>query len=203
MISLAYPAFYEAFSKSIPKLGVVASPNGKLDIDILSASKVVIFTGGSDISPAIYGEENKNSYCDSRRDGIELEILDVIKKHFKNIKILGVCRGHQLVCSKLFRLPLIQDLGSENIRHGGSHTLDFTKENSIVKRFFTHVNSIHHQGIKYQEKDSFAKNVTSIYDGVVESVEVPSQNLITVQFHPEFMNNSESKRFFKFITEEW
>jgi putative glutamine amidotransferase len=202
MISLAYPAFYDEFSHFIPGLGVITEQDDNINTDLLQRSNVVIFTGGSDINPNIYKEPNKSSYCDDRRDRIELEILSLIRDHFATrIKILGVCRGHQLICSKIYGAKLCQDIYAEDINHERRHKLEFTKEKSIIKNIFETVNSMHHQGVKVNENNpSLTKVTTSIYKGIVESVEDIKNNILTVQFHPEFMENSpEANEFFNLI----
>jgi putative glutamine amidotransferase len=204
MISLAFPAFYEDFNRYIPELNVVSDRSGRIDDDIIYNSKLVIFTGGSDINPEIYGEKNEFSFCDKRRDAIELEILGFIRKHTPKTTILGVCRGHQLICSKLFGIKLIQDINNANLHHGGEHKLDFTKEKSTVKTFFKTVNSMHHQGIKYNESNPILKKyTTSVYNGIVESFECLEENIFTVQFHPEFMGGEESKKFFNHLLQRY
>ena len=64
-----------------------------IDWSLIAKAKLIIFTGGEDISPAIYGHENEYSYVNFERDKIELSILKYSLS--LNKKILGVCRGHQ------------------------------------------------------------------------------------------------------------
>jgi putative glutamine amidotransferase len=157
-------------------------------------AKLIIFSGGQDINPEIYGQENRYSYCNLNRDSVELDFLNRALK--ENKKILGVCRGHQLINAYLGG-DMVQDLKKDlKIQHGGGHKLVYLTQASIIKSFFDGgVNSIHHQGVIKPGKEL---TPTSEYLGVLESCE--NENIITVQFHPEFMTNSEeSYRFFNYL----
>ena len=112
-----------------------------------------------------------------------------------NKKILGVCRGHQLINAYLGG-KLVQDLKMDlNEVHGGYHELVLLTDKSLVLPYFLDgVNSMHHQGVIVPGNGLVP---TSFYNGVYESCE--SDNIITVQFHHEFMNNQQSKNFFNQI----
>ena len=163
------------------------------DLSKIYAAKLVIFTGGADINPEIYNQKNTYSYFDVKRDEAELLALRFALKLDK--KILGVCRGHQLVNAYLGG-ELVQDIWRDlNQYHGTGHKLVFTKQDSLIKRMFKKVNSLHHQGVTKAGKGLIP---TSEHKGVIESCE--SKNVITVQFHPEFMTwSQEAGEFFKFI----
>jgi putative glutamine amidotransferase len=159
-------------------------------------AKLVIFTGGEDINPVIYGHEVTFSYyINPGRDYAELKILEYALRTDK--KVLGICRGHQLINAFLGGV-LVQDLfwelGSE---HGSNHKLKPENGGSELTDLFTRVNSLHHQGVTKEGNGLFP---TSSYEGVYETCEAP--NIITTQFHPEFMYNLESAKFFDYI-KEW
>jgi putative glutamine amidotransferase len=183
MIGIAYPAFFTSFKHYIPKLEMVR--NNVKDFDL------IIFSGGQDINPEIYNEELTFTHGFSlERDEIELNILEQALN--LNKKILGVCRGHQLVNAYLGG-KLYQDMFMETgADHINSHRLDFGS--TMLKLYFSYVNSLHHQAVKVVGK---GLRSTSKYNGIIESTE--GENIITVQWHPEFMGNS--KRFFDFILE--
>lgn len=66
-------------------------------VNDLKNADIVVFTGGSDISPAYYGESLKHpkTYCDPERDFTEKKIYKFCVKHGK--KLVGICRGGQFL----------------------------------------------------------------------------------------------------------
>lgn len=188
MISIATANFHSSFEKAFKEEVPVISRNESTVDD----SDLIIFSGGEDISPQIYGEKNTSSYPNPRRDAIELKILEECLK--LNKKILGVCRGHQLINAYLGG-KMVQDLYYDlDETHEGIHKLEFLTENSTIKDYFTFVNSLHHQGVIQAGKNLIP---TSTYKGVLESCE--NENIITTQFHPEFMTKNVSGKFFDYI----
>lgn len=153
---------------------------------------VIVFSGGEDINPKIYGKQNTHSYITQfsiARDIFEMKVLENAIKLSK--KILGVCRGHQLINAFLGG-NLIQEISLIG-SHGSPHKLEGSE--GVIKHFFKSVNSMHHQGVL---KEGAGLTPTSHYKGVIESTE--SENIITVQFHPEVMKDT---GFFKYIFSEW
>ncbi len=57
--------------------------------------KLVCFTGGSDVSPELYGHRNLESGCNKARDEKEVLIFEMAKKH--GIPMTGICRGSQFL----------------------------------------------------------------------------------------------------------
>lgn len=62
----------------------------------MSEADIVLFTGGEDVSPALYGAKpHSSTYCNEKRDKAEISV-------FKKIKptqlALGICRGSQFLC---------------------------------------------------------------------------------------------------------
>lgn len=159
----------------------------------LAKAKLVIFTGGEDISPSIYNQVITHSYgINLERDTTELLILRYALQTHK--KILGICRGHQLINAYLGG-ELVQDLYQDaGVIHNGAHELIPENGGGCIADIFTVVNSIHHQGVIKAGKTLLA---TSSYQDIIESSEGP--NIITTQFHPEFLHTIESRNFFKHI----
>jgi len=190
-IVVATAPFVHSFERSFKqKIDVLYD-----DIFKIYDAKLVIFTGGADINPEIYNQKNTYSYFDPKRDEAELKVLEFALK--LNKKILGVCRGHQLINAYLGG-ELVQDINRDlNQYHGSGHKLIFLEQDSLIKKMFKRVNSLHHQGVI---KAGEGLIPTSEYKGVFESCE--SKDIITVQFHPEFMTwNSDAEKFFKFIND--
>lgn len=108
--------------------------------------------------------------------------------------MLGVCRGHQLICA-LNNAKLYQDIYMETGEgHSGKHGLYFLDPSSPIMNLFPNgVNSMHHQGVK---KGIFNLKIVAVHNSVVEVAE--GFNILSVQFHPEFMGAS-SIPFFNYI----
>jgi len=97
-------------------------------------AEFVQFTGGEDVSPILYGENNVGSGCNPRRDVVEVAIFrDAFRKQ-KNL--LGICRGSQFL-NVMSGHSLWQDVDQHAI--GGGH-IAILYDGSEVK-----VSSTHHQ----------------------------------------------------------
>lgn len=188
---LAYPAFEGSFKAHFPQLQLAYS-NRKINLELVKNADLVIFSGGEDINPRLHGQKNTYSYFNDERDDVELKVLETSLQ--ENKKVLGVCRGHQLINAVLGG-KLVQDLQRDlNVIHLGGHDIFYIEESNL-KKIYTNVNSLHHQGVISPGKNL---RTTAIYKGVVESTE--SENIISVQYHPEFM--SDGDLFFDYI-KEW
>lgn len=56
---------------------------------------LLCFTGGADVSPELYGEENVSSYCSPERDKYEEQVFDWAYAH--DVPMVGICRGGQFL----------------------------------------------------------------------------------------------------------
>ena len=72
----------------------------------LSLCSGFIITGGEDINPIRYNEDNINSNYDDNIDESDFKIIDYAYKN--KIPLLGICRGHQII-NVYFHGTLIQD----------------------------------------------------------------------------------------------
>ena len=142
-------------------------------ITIPDDMELLIFTGGQDIDPGIYGEENTYSYCRGNRDSVELALLDLVTPY--DIPLFGICRGHQLI-SAYFGGMLHQDLDSVGIGHGGQHNL-------VMEEGTLSVNSMHHQGVYIPAP---GQKVIGWHKEVSELTYGENYPYVTTQFHPEF-----------------
>ncbi|AGF55211.1 putative glutamine amidotransferase [Clostridium saccharoperbutylacetonicum] len=157
----------------------------------------IIFTGGEDISPLFYNEEPiKEVQCIiEKRDIFELELFKEVYK--KQIPILGVCRGLQLINVALGG-SLYQDINVQIHNSNGHlpkyalrsnlyHSVKIEKGSELFVIFKTEdlkVNSFHHQSIKKLGKDLRVTAHSS--DGVIEGIEsLKEKFLVGVQWHPE------------------
>jgi gamma-glutamyl-gamma-aminobutyrate hydrolase PuuD len=64
-------------------------------VDDLTKANVILFTGGEDVTPEFYGEEDVNDlcFCNYARDEEEADIFDKVRP---DQVCLGICRGLEL-----------------------------------------------------------------------------------------------------------
>lgn len=163
----------------------------------------VVFIGGGDIDPAVYGQKTleKCGKPSLYRDEFELYVL---KKSIENNKpVLGICRGAQLINVGLGG-TLIQDIPSlvnTTIQHNQiepktdlSHWVEIEKDSTLYKIVKTknfRVNSFHHQAIDKVGSD--LKIVARSCDGVIEAVESRNLKIYAYQWHPELLVDVDEK----------
>lgn len=65
-------------------------------VDSLEDADIVVFTGGEDVDPSLYGEKkHETTYSNIERDLEEKAIFEKIKT---NQLVVSICRGSQLMC---------------------------------------------------------------------------------------------------------
>lgn len=159
----------------------------------------LFFSGGSDIEPSIFGEDpiKEIGRIDYRRDEFELKLFK--KAVEKNIPILGVCRGIQVINvgagGNLYQDIYAQREGtnghSPRFSSGGypHHKVKIVEDSrlyDILKTEEIKVNSFHHQAIK--DVAEGYKVTASSNDGIIEAIEsVNNDFIVGVQWHPELM----------------
>lgn len=157
----------------------------------------LLFTGGQDVSPSIYGETGTKlcgELC-AARDIQEKYLLELALGYDK--PFLGICRGIQLLNAVLGG-TLWHDLPTEHpseVIHSQkppydqpSHEVEIAERSplfALLKRTRLAVNSYHHQAIR-----TLAPRLRAMAyapDGVVEAVYVPEKRFArAVQWHPEY-----------------
>lgn len=164
--------------------------------EVLALCDGLLVTGGSDIDPKYYGEENKgdSQEVDSRLDTLDKQVIEYAIAH--KVPLLGICRGHQSINAFLGG-SLIQHIDNHTSKKDGHevHTipnrlLDFD-ENIIT-------NSYHHQAV-----GQVAPNMTAIAfhkDGTVEAIIHNELPIIGIQWHPE---KAPSKKESKIIFDKY
>ena len=161
-----------------------------------------LFTGGQDVSPALYNEipiDGINCICE-KRDILEIEIF---RRAFALDKpILGICRGIQLI-NVAMGGTLYQDLHLQypsDIIHRQSPPYDIPSHTVTIEErcpLFNclginsaDVNSSHHQAIKNLAPGLKAMAYSA--DGIIEAVYSPDRTFLwAVQWHPERLYNKD------------
>lgn len=105
-------------------------------VDSLEDANIVLFTGGEDVDPSIYGCEKHHTTCSNiNRDLYEKEIFEKVRK---DQLCIGICRGSQFLCAINGGI-LVQDVNNHAIF--GTHRI-INVNNDMDKYEIT---STHHQ----------------------------------------------------------
>ena len=190
----------------MPRIGSVGEFNtyfGEAEhvnsIHDLDGIDFLIFWGGADVSPELFGEENVRSFPDLERDRREVPIYrEALLRH---IPMLGICRGAQFLCV-MNGGRLWQHVDN----HGRSHPITTSEGEEFV------VTSTHHQMMRpdgmIHELLGWSSKVLSVIkeddqgqhstllefdlllDREPEVVYFPVSNCLCVQGHPEYLLQS-------------
>jgi putative glutamine amidotransferase len=203
------------YVESVRKAGgvpVLLTP-GETDIDrILLAVDGLVFAGGGDIDPAVYGSSAHPSIdrVDPVRDTFELELAQ--KVFGSTIPVLGICRGFQLlaVASGGDLIIHIPDEIGEEIKHkatnGGSikHYVQVELQSRLAiitgsTKF--EVESMHHQAVREVSMDW--RVMAKSEDGLIEALEYKNHRwMISVLWHPEMsLEDSNHQNIFRALVE--
>lgn len=171
---------------------------GGEDVEVLAdAFDGFLFTGGPDVSPALYGEEDVSGLSATcpERDAMETSLLHAVIRTGK--PILGICRGLQFLNAALGG-TLWQDLPTQHpseVIHRQPkpfntpvHPVSLNGSiRALLGKDRLMVNSHHHQAVK-----ELAPGLTPMAvapDGIIEAVESTASEgfLWAVQWHPELL----------------
>ena len=192
----------------------------------------IVFSGGGDLNPLLLGEEplpQLHSVCPQRD---EPELFLVKEAFHRQIPMLGICRGIQVMAAALGG-RVYQDISlsptlskgegdgspllgrgwgrlkhsQEMPRYCASHTVRIS-EGSLLHSIFGQeklaVNSFHHQAVR--EAGPHLRVSALSPDGIIEAVESSEHKaLLGVQWHPEcfILNGDETMMpIFRWLTEE-
>jgi putative glutamine amidotransferase len=163
------------------------------DPEVLDSLDGIMFTGGSDVDPALYGEEPHGATrVRPQRDRAEILLLRAATE--RRLPLLGVCRGMQLM-AVAYGGRLHQHLPDVLGHHGhrpvsgpkfGWHPVELvpgSRAQAILGDRVT-VNSFHHQGV--QDPGRLQATGWCPEDTLIEVVEDPDLPFaLGVQWHPE------------------
>ena len=176
---------------------------------LVDISDGILFTGGHDVSPELYGEEPIEGVSSCKmRDDMEKIVLRMVIETDK--PVLGICRGIQCINAALGG-TLYQDLPTQfnsEIEHHQQppydvpvHSVNILKDSPLYSCLNTEkiqVNSYHHQAVK--DVAPGLKVMATAEDGLVEGLYMPDHRLLwAVQWHPEFsyLKDENSQKIFK------
>jgi putative glutamine amidotransferase len=152
----------------------------------------LVVTGGADVDPSRYGAEPHPRTAGWRtdRDAWELALLDAADT--RELPVLGVCRGMQLMAvhrGGLLDQHVPDTVGHERHSPGGDRFGDIavetcpgTRLRMLIGGEFL-VGCHHHQAVR--DRPGFVAAAVA-EDGTLEAIEAPGDRfVVAVQWHPE------------------
>lgn len=178
---------------------VAAHVEGDEIDDLLDVVDAVLLSGGQDMDPALYGQDNTSSWKVTRGSD-DFDIATARAAIARGLPILGVCRGAQVLNVALGGglLQEIQQEGSaahptyremrpelrshrhEVVVRAGTRLAAIYDDGAMV------VNSLHHQAIGALAPDLVVSATAP--DGVIEAIEGQTTDVVAVQWHPEMLH---------------
>lgn len=199
-----------AYVRAVERAGgrplVVPPSDDGLD-ETLDALDGVIFSGGGDLDPELYGADPHDETDEPRkeRDAAELRFLEAALD--RDMPVLAICRGSQLL-NVARGGDLVQHL-PEVVGHEGhkqtpgvfaDHDVEVLPDTKLHGVIGDHapVKSHHHQG--YGRLGAGLRESARADDGTVEAIEDPSRRFaLGVLWHPE---EGEDAALFRALVEE-
>jgi len=176
--------------------------------ETLDAVDGLIFSGGSDIDPGLYGKDAhpETFGIHEERDRAELGLLSAALE--RDMPVLGICRGIQVLNvarGGVLHQHLPELVGHEGHKHDppgvfAEHEVEIEPETKLAgilgKR--APVKSHHHQGL--DRLGEGLRVAAHAEDGTVEAIEDPSQRFaLGVLWHPEA---GEDRKLFEALVSE-
>jgi gamma-glutamyl-gamma-aminobutyrate hydrolase PuuD len=175
--------------------------------ETLDALHGIVFSGGSDLDPAMYGQEAHEATKGivEERDRAELALLQAALA--RDMPVLAVCRGSQ-VLNVAFGGDLVQHLpevvGDDKHKHTpgafADHGVTLEPDTRLGELLGEHapVKSHHHQG--FGKLGAGLREAARAEDGTIEALEDPSRRFtLGVLWHPEA---GEDLRLFEALVDE-
>jgi putative glutamine amidotransferase len=210
-----YPwyAIRDNYCASVAKFGAtpIALPHEVAQVpQYLELLDGLIITGGTfDVPPEMYGDSTTHEKVTLKRRRTEFEWAITKGAIERNMPILGICGGEQLL-NVILGGTLIQHIPDTianalpheqpNPRHEVGHEVRI-EENTLLKKIVgtatVAVNSAHHQAVA--NVAAGVKVNAYAPDGVIEGMELPTSKhpfCLGVQWHPEFLITQADEKIF-------
>lgn len=160
--------------RSVSTIPVVVKNSAAIQIKEVEQYQMIIFSPGPSL-PDDYPimKQILNEYC-------------------ARIPILGICLGHQAICS-YFGASLVQ---SDSIIHGVDSLIQTNPHSKLFKGFSELVVGRYHSWHAIQIPESLSITAQDAH-GIVMAVEHKHYPVYGVQFHPESYITNEGKQIFK------
>ena len=163
--------------------------------EAMRSASGLLLCGGLDIEPSRYGADLEPATGKTYPERDEMELALVRDALERNVPVLGICRGMQLI-NVAFGGTLLQDIPGHVERGGDNdgslrhevYVAPGSKLGAIIGAGAVYrTNSLHHQGLKEaQRAPSLLASAYHPHDGIVEALESPAHPwLVGVQCHIE------------------
>ena len=199
----------DAYARAVAKAGgipvLIPSIPDNQDLIKETAARLdgLLLPGSRDMDPKFYGEEPHPKLRPMSIERTETEFIVLKESCERNIPVLGICGGMQLL-NVFLGGSLYQDISSflpDALPHekGAVHDIladggSFFRDVLGARKF--PVKSYHHQSVK--DIGRGLRVSARAPDGIVEGVEsLESRYIIGVQWHPEREDSEISDRIFK------
>jgi len=165
-------------------------------VEFVKNADLVVFTGGADVDPRIYGhKKSKETVSSYHRDAFEL--LMYVEARTLNKPMLGICRGAQFLTACQPGGALVQDAKNHGVMNG--HAIEFLDGSKYT------ISSTHHQMMYPFEVENYellawaSPRLAPFYEyngdtipalpGNLEPeiVFYPDSKALAIQGHPEMM----------------
>ena len=187
------PAAYVRAVEAAGGRALLVPPSTDAIAETLDALDGILFSGGSDLDPELYGQEahSETNGIVPERDQAEIALLQAALE--RDMPVLAVCRGSQVLNVALGG-DLVQHLpdvvGDEKHKHTpgvfADHDVRLVEGTQVQEILGGHapVKSHHHQG--YGKLGKGLREAARAEDGTVEALEDPSKRFaVGVLWHPE------------------
>ena len=191
--SALIPAVYVRAVEAAGGRALLVPPTMEGIEETLDALDGLLFSGGSDLDPKLYGQEShaETDGVVPERDRAEIALLQAALE--RDMPVLAVCRGSQ-VLNVARGGDLVQHLpdvvGDEKHKHTpgvfADHDVDLVSGTRVQQILGDHapVKSHHHQG--YGQLGEGLREAARADDGTIEALEDPSRRFaLGVLWHPE------------------
>lgn len=168
------------------------------DTEKLSQADLVVFTGGSDVSPYIYGEEPFGARgCDPFRDDFERDIYYNCVDFC--IPMVGICRGGQLL-NVLNGGKMIQHLGETISGDVTMECYQMVEDSSDYDRYRP-MRVDHHQGMLARDDGAEVLAWLPATNGYSPDYAIfyPETKSLCFQPHPEWGHKGTEDYFFELL----
>lgn len=157
-------------------------------IENIQNADLVQFTGGADVTPALYHEENIASDNSDSRDLMEIGVFGVALA--AGVPMAGICRGGQF---------LNVMCGGKMHQHVDGHATGkmhgiITTDGDVIS-----VTSTHHQMMIPSDNAVVLATAKIVGDEDTEIVYYPDDSVFCFQPHPEFSKSSCQDLYFKYL----